>query len=165
MEKINQVVVGGSFKILKSMQVTVKYDCPVSEGLRTGGFEWSNSDITDDNFPATAKEVTEVEICLIHFDQDIATDEVLSVLEMNGLRPAEIIELLSIGRQYPLLQTECTLVALGSVWQGSAAKSYVPYLGCSSKRRGVGLFATRKKWLAEEFYALAAVRKDQSDLC
>ena len=135
-----------------TFRVVADYARSVEDGVKAGNYNWSNSAITSSNFPSTRKGTSEVNIHLIHFNKNMNTDQVLSELDKQGLRSAELLELLAFGVAYPEKQREFPIVALGSVWHRR-----VPCLVRGDSERYLDLRWIDSGWY--EIYRFAAVRK------
>lgn len=139
------------------LQVTVNRDRTIADGVAAGKYNWSNVDITDANFPRCGAGTESSEIVLVHFEKSMSTDNVLKELEECDLRPADIQELLAVGEQYPDMQREFPIIALGSVWQLQDGHQFVPFLfGVGSDRR------LDLRWIVSDWVdncRFAAVRK------
>lgn len=61
---------------------------------------------------------TQLELLLVHFAEDLSTDEVLSRLEAAGFMPATALELCALGAQHQELQLCFKVIALGSRFMG-----------------------------------------------
>lgn len=121
--------------------ITVDYGRSVEDGVKTGRYDWSCSDITTRNFPTPAnlKGTVEVTVELIPFNRTISSDNVLRELDRRGYRPAELQELLAFGEKYPDVQRQFPVVALGSVWQDPDGGRSVPCLFGDGSGRDLGL--------------------------
>jgi hypothetical protein len=109
--------------------VTVNYDRSVEDGVKAGNYDWVNNDITSEHFPMKRTGIEELSLHLVHFDRNISTEDALKKLDLMGLRPAELQELLSFGENYPDVQREFPIIALGSVWRSPAGYRLVSFLG------------------------------------
>lgn len=95
--------------------VLVDYDRRVEDGVKDGKYVWANPNITSNHFPSQETGAREVLIKLIHFRRSMDEGDVLRELDEQGLRPATLKELLSLGEKYPGVQHKFPIVALGSV--------------------------------------------------
>lgn len=73
-----------------------------------------------------------------------------------GFRPALIEDLLALGAEYPELQKQFPIVALGSVWQDPGGRRRVPYLRWDGGGRDLDLYWFGDDW--DERWRFAAVR-------
>lgn len=144
-------------KAAGNYHLSVDYGRGVEDGVKAGRYDWVNSDVNSRNFPTKRKGTTEVGVELIPFNRYILTDEALSELDRMGFRPAEIHELLAFGEEYPEVQREFPIAALGSVWQDPHGRRYVPYLGRRSSERYLRLGWVGLGW--DGLYRFAVVRK------
>lgn len=120
------------------LSVIVDYDLSLNDMIAAGRYDWSNSDITAENFPINGKGKAEIWLELVHFDRAISTDEAIKELDRQDLRPAKIEELLAFGATYSEKQREFPIICLGSVWVGRRDRS-VPCLDQSDSGRGLDL--------------------------
>lgn len=139
-----------------SYHVTVDYSRSVEQLVNDGKYDWSNSSITGGNFPSTEKGKTQVEIYLVSFDHYVSSEQAIKEMSAQGLRPATLKELLSLGIDHPDLQRNGTIVALGSTRRYPSDGSYVPYLGRRGSGRYLGLIWWDGYWDSE--WRFAAVR-------
>ena len=123
--------------------------------VKLGKYDWSNSDIFE--FPFEKTEAKEIE--LIHFNKYISSEDAIKEMEVKGLRPATVTELLLFGAQYPEVQHEFPIVALGTVQQVFGDRG-VACLGGGSAGRGLNLAWFEGGWYGD--WRFAAVRKSES---
>lgn len=137
--------------------VVVDYSMSLADMIAVGRYDWTNSDITAENFPVSGEGQKEVEVELVHLNRDASTEEVLEELERRGLRPAKIEELLALGAKYPELQKEFPIIAFGSVWRDPDGGRYVPFLHWGDDERDLHLDCFDNHWL--DVCRYPAVRK------
>ena len=83
--------------------------------IKKGKYDYVNSDITQENFPDTGERG---EVQIIKLRDDITSEESIEELKKQGLRPANIYELLEWGAKNTEPVSKWTYaVALGSSWQ------------------------------------------------
>ena len=114
--------------LTKFYLVTVDCEMSIEETIILGKYDWVNPAITSKNFATKREGKAEFKVELIHFDHLISAEEALREIDLMGYRPAELPKLLALGCQYPDLQREFPIVALGSVWWGPYSRHLVPYL-------------------------------------
>lgn len=68
--------------------------------------------------PRNSEGQTQLEVFLIHFAQELSTNEVLSRIEVAGLMPATALELCALGAEHQELQLCFKVIALGSRFVG-----------------------------------------------
>ena len=156
-DELATLIVKASKKAKDTFTLLVNYDRRVEAGVRAGHYDWSNSDITDKNFPTTQQGTKEISAQLIHFNKTMFTDQVLTELDKQNLRPANLQELLVLGEKHPDLQREFPIVALGSVWQRLSGYRDCPYLDGSGSERYLSLLWIDVGW--SEVCRFAAVSK------
>ena len=110
-EVVTKVV---SYLVATSKQ-TVNYDRSVADSLKAGKYDWTNSDITDENFPSTEKGKREVEFGMFHFNKTMGSEDIIAKMKLEGFRPATMKEKLAYGEKNPEEQRKHPIVALGSV--------------------------------------------------
>ncbi|MBU1202933.1 hypothetical protein KKH39_02740 [Patescibacteria group bacterium] len=128
----------------------------ISDMVRRGNYDWTNSNINDDYFTADAPHEANI-IIFKHFGEDMSTKAVLKALDDDGLRPATMSELLELGICYPELQKQFPIVALGSISQDPYGDRSVGFLYSVDGQRELGL-----DWIDDDWYdhfRFAAVRK------
>lgn len=123
--------------------------------VKAGKYDWSNSNI--EKFPLDKKVAKEIE--LVHFDRYISSEDAVKEMEAKGFVPATATDLLHFGIQYPNVQRDFPIVALGVVQQVDDNRYVACLYGGSSYRR---LLVGR--W-DEDWYGhwrFAAVRKSKN---
>ncbi|MFH0857642.1 MAG: hypothetical protein V1848_02745 [Candidatus Magasanikbacteria bacterium] len=108
--------------------VKVDYGKTLAQMKYDGHYDWSNPDITPENFPINGTGVVEVPLELVHLNKVVSSNMVLVHLDANGMRAATVEELLAFGATYPEIQRKFPVVALGSpnLWPGCSCP--LPYL-------------------------------------
>lgn len=95
---------------------TIDYSRSVVDSVKAGQYDWSENDITDQNFPSDEQGIREVEFVLFRYKGKMMTpDNVIPQMEVEGIRPATLKELLAYGEQNPNAQRSLLIIALGSV--------------------------------------------------
>lgn len=142
--------------ILAVYKVVVDFGISLAEMIKAGNYDYINDDITSEHFPIKGEGKWEVEIALLHFNSFIASDEAIKKAD----DPVILLpELLALGAQYPELQKQFPIVALGSVWQDRGGHRYVPDLWRDGVERRLYLFLFERDWLPD--YRFAVARKRQ----
>ncbi len=92
----------------------IDYSQTLEQMIAAGRYDWPNSEIMAKRF--FVKEVGKIFLKaeLVHFNRNISSGGVVFELRKMGKRPATIEELLAFGAQYPEIQREFPVVALGS---------------------------------------------------
>lgn len=114
-----------------SVSVIVDYNRSIEASVAAGKYDFVCKGIDDTNFVRTDSGVRTLSLMLMWFDTSMTSTQVLEELDQQGMRPATLQELLSLGEQHPHLQLNNCLVALGTVWRApwglsvpSLARSY-----------------------------------------
>jgi hypothetical protein len=155
--KIVDVLAETLRKAANVFSVLVDYGRSVVDLVAAGKYDWKNDNVNDNNFPVSRRGTDSVEVHLVHFNRMISTQDALNELDRQGLKPADLHTLLSLGAKYPDLQREFPIVALGSVWRYRFGDRSVPYLYWRDSGRSLYLRWIDYFW--REFCRFAAVRK------
>ena len=153
----NALVASATLAPNTTFGVKVNYDLSLREMIRAGKYDYTNEDITAQNFPVKGSGQEKVAIELVHFNRDMEAKEVLKEFEKKGLRPATLAELLAFGVAYPEQQRDFPIVELGSVWKGRDGDRLVAYLWGSGSDRELDLDWRGRGWDAQ--CRFAGVRK------
>ena len=155
--KIVDVLAETLRKAANVFSVLVDYGRSVVDLVAAGKYDWKNDNVNDNNFPVSRRGTDSVEVHLVHFNRMISTQDALNELDRQGLKPADLHTLLSLGAKYPDLQREFPIVALGSVWRNRDGRRGVPCLDGHGSERDLCLYWIDSDWV--EIYRFAAVRK------
>jgi len=120
-------------------KVVVDYAMSLPDMIAAGRYDWTNRDITAENFPFSGEGQKKVDLELIHLNRDASTKEVLEELDRRDLRPGTIEELLALGAKYLELQKKFPIIAFGSVWRVPNGGRVVLYLYWSGIERSLDL--------------------------
>jgi len=133
------------------IMLTIDYTKTLEQAIAVGKYDRADSDITAKNFPIFPEMVgkkVDVFVKLFHFNRDISSGEAISEMDKGGYRPATSMELLVLGYQYPELQRQFPIVALGSVLRHASLGRYVPYLDAFDYERVLYLLWFDSVWNA-----------------
>ncbi|MDD4000761.1 MAG: hypothetical protein PHX62_07725 [Bacilli bacterium] len=122
--------------------MVVDYNQTIEQGIINGKYSWSFEEFNSNNFPVPSEiagSKVEVIAKLFHFKSSvnpalfpfkgqIDTYGVIPEMDKDGYRPATLFELLALGAQYPLLQTQFPIAAMGSIWKNGLAGG--PQMSC-----------------------------------
>ena len=112
----------------------------VEEAVEAWKFDWTNTDITSENFPQPKDgKKLEKEVTLFHFKEKISSEGAIRKMDEAGYKPGTIWDLLGLALKEPNLQKEFPIVALGSVGGKGGSRS-VPSLDWDDRRRCLGLY-------------------------
>lgn len=143
--------------VIQEFVLTVNYNQTVRQAIVAGGYNWTDINIKDKNFPFIAKDLGEQGggmVKLFRFDDDISSEDVILAMTKANCRPANLMELLSFGATYPKLQEKFPIIALSPVQRrrtlGFFAKimkkiegKYFPWLVGGCDGRGLDLIKDR----------------------
>ena len=114
--------------------VTVNYGLPVEIAVYVGRYHQFRCEVNSRNCKTKRRGTVKVVVELIPLDRVISDKEARQELDMLGFRPAELREMLALGkkydeieRKYPDIKREHPVVALDSVWNKNRfGGCYVP---------------------------------------
>ena len=140
--------------------VTVNYNLSIELLIKAGNYDLRHPIITDANFPSVRSGEAKIEIVLVEFNRHVSYKSALAELNKQGLRPADLKELLAFGAKYPEEQYGLPILALGSPWK-SLRYYGTRYVSCltyeSPAQRSLDLCLTSA--IDTRFFRFAAVRK------
>ncbi|MBN2306539.1 hypothetical protein JXD20_00990 [Candidatus Peregrinibacteria bacterium] len=152
-------------------EVTLR--CDFDEALEAGNYEriaYPFSEVSKKIEPPEAEcvEGEKKQVRLLVFDAELTNQEAISKIDEAGYQPAAWTELLALGAQYPDLQKDFAIYALGSVWEEfpDGFKRY-PYLVTPlyvSPYHFSERFTAIKSWADKRTFNVSAHCNDYSDL-
>lgn len=135
----------------KTISVVVPYagDQTIAKLVKLGGYDWQNSDITDQHFPQNRQGTERVAVHLEHFARVITSEEVIQRLASKNLRAVNAAELLALGATSPSLQRHYPIIALGQEWHFCKRDSFVLCLAWHGILRRIYLLSRfKREWPA-----------------
>jgi hypothetical protein len=157
LDKFADVMAQAARKPQETYPVAVNYDLSVEDAVKAGDYQAVNADINAQHFSWTRRGQAELDILLIRFEHRMSSEDVLHALEADGLRPAELPELLAFGAAHPEVQRKFSVVGLGSVWKDRKGYRNVPCLYEASEGRYLDLHWWDDGWYT--YSRFVAVRK------
>jgi len=157
LDKFADVMAAAARKPHDTFPVTVNYDLSVEEAIAAGNYQAVNAEINAKNFPSTQSGQAALEVVLVRFENRMKSEDVLQELDKDGLRAAELPELLVFGAKYPDVQRKFSIAGLGSVWQDRKRYRNVPCLYEASEGRYLDLHWWDDGWYS--YTRFAAVHK------
>ena len=157
LDKFADVMAAAARKPHDTFPVTVNYDLSVEEAIAAGNYQAVNAEINAKNFPSTQSGQAALEVVLVRFENRMKSEDVLQELDKDGLRAAELPELLVFGAKYPDVQRKFSIAGLGSVWQDRKHYRNVPCLYEASEGRYLDLHWWDDGWYS--YTRFAAVHK------
>ncbi|MDD4412217.1 MAG: hypothetical protein PHR00_01060 [Patescibacteria group bacterium] len=141
------------------LSAVVNYDLPLSEAVEAGNYDWKDGNINSNNFPALLGEEGQkkLDMALIHFGYRISSRDAITEMDNLGYRPATAREILAFGIQYPNLQKQFPIIALGQSWVDTDGFRWVLCLDRNGSNRGLDLFSFGRDWIV--YYRLLFVCK------
>ncbi|MFC1618062.1 hypothetical protein ACFL2B_02160 [Patescibacteria group bacterium] len=130
---------------------------PLKKIIADGNYSYANDYITSENFSLDESQIGDFELILVHLNRKATTDEVLAELKERNLEPAKIGHLLAFGADYPEIQREFPIAALGSSWVDPDGFRGVPYLEGNDAERGLSLGWRGHHW--DDGWRFLALRK------
>ena len=149
-------IITGQSQLKENWLLNLDYGQSVEEMVKAGRYDYVNDYITGENFPVESG-LAQVEAIMVHPNRFMSSEDVISLLDRKGLRPATMVELLAFGAQHPDAQRRFPIVALGSVWTISDGNRHVGCLWEDPGDRGLHLYWFDADWAAP--YRFLAVRK------
>lgn len=135
-------------KTVKEINLTVDYSQSLAEMITAGNYDWKNSVISEKYFAVT-RELTAKRILLLAklfcFSYHISSDGVISEMNKNKVRSATLPELLALGANYPELQRQFEIIALGSIFYRIGG-SIVPGLYFDGVKRKLSIDLYNNAW-------------------
>lgn len=131
----------------KIFKIVVDHSLSLEEMINLGKYDWKNDHINSNNFQIKGEGKSELDTELINFNKLISSEDAFKELDIKGLRPATIEELLAFGSQHPEEQRKFPIVGLGSSCEVRGDR-YVPYLGSDVSPRHLGLDCWDGDWSA-----------------
>jgi len=128
----------------------------LEEVVAAGGYAYANPDINSERCPAIRAE-TAGDATLLHFDEELTTDEYLAKLDGMGYRAADIFEGAAFGEKYPDEQLKYPILVLGQDVRGSGGAVCVACLGYWRDGRRLLLYLRDGRWGRR--YRVLAFRK------
>lgn len=125
--------------------LTIDYTLTLEQMIEAGHYDYVDPDITAVRFPVNdGTGITDAEAIIVSFTRRLSTDVALVELDRMGLRPADLAELLAFGANYPELQRQFPIVALGHV----SSTRWVAFLCRFSFGRDLRLEGVQAVWLS-----------------
>lgn len=126
--------------IRSSVWVDVDFTKSKRELINAGKYGYVDSRLMHGEFPVKGSGTGRIQILIVNFGRPMTSAEILNELEEMKLRPINFRELLAIGKQYPNLQRNFPIVALGSaIWKDAAGAEYCGILSKFQKERWIGV--------------------------
>ncbi len=111
-----------------SSLVMISRSMPLLDLIACGEYDAVHPKFTIENFPHDQTESETRELHVVAFGVEMRLEEVFTQLEKRELRPATLVELLSIGAEQPNLQRNHPILALGSYCRGLSSSPDYPVL-------------------------------------
>lgn len=156
-EKLADVMSEPAHNPGENFPLSLNYDLALADAIDAGSYQGVHSSITPANFPPQRHGQAEVEVILVRYPKRIDSEDVLRELDKEGLRAAELCEILAFGAEYPEVQRRFSVVGLGSVWKDRKGYLNVPCLYEASEGRYLDLHWWNDGWYS--FSRFAAIRK------
>ena len=115
-----------------------------------------DSDINVKNFPFPDNVLGKIEkipFKILSIEEYSSAEEIKLIMEKDGLKPANLFQLLSLARDFPGFQTKFPIVALGSSWVNNLdpissiiPSVFIPFLDTIGGERALRLTCSSSKW-------------------
>lgn len=145
---------------MKGIKLIVDYSKSLDQMILAGKYDWKNPSITEKNFPLLDGLKGRIFILsgkLFIFNKKISSNDAIIEMKSLGYRPANLAELLVLGKNYPDLQKKNPIISLGSVWQNTDNRKNVPVIGFQIFKRWLYLRWFDDIW--QEYYSFLGVSK------
>ncbi len=101
------------------MNVIIDYSKSIDDLVTMGNYDLVNSGISNNAFIQKGGDdkkdtIMTREAILLNFNRKMSSEDIVAQMVVRGLRPATARELLTLGNEYPRLQREMSIIALGS---------------------------------------------------
>lgn len=128
-------------------RVTVGCNRSFTEMIQ-GKYDRVNSDITQERFPIQGDRKIKKELVLFHFNRVIPLDNAITEMEEKGCYPGQPEDLFALGADYPELQKQFPIIALGdrSVWRHPDGTRAFLCLHYSGDARHLTLYLFAHAW-------------------
>lgn len=124
----------------------------IDKMVRDGKYDWVNRDINSKNFSVEKSLPKKIVVQLVPL-VDLDSQEIIKMFNKKGWRPMNLFELLSFGVQFPEIQRENRIVALGTTWiDSSYGLKLTPVLHGNKRDRSLDLFCFERKWRKGRFW-------------
>lgn len=130
----------------RTYRVQVDYSQSIAEMVKAGKFDTVPPNFRPEQFPISGHGMVPTAISLLHFNRPMTSESVVREMGSQGLRPAMIEELLTLGTQYPDLQRHFQIMALGSMAHDGSEHPRIPALHCFNGRRELMLLWYEADW-------------------
>jgi len=100
----------------KKVVVVINYRQSLGKMIKDGNYDSVQQFINSKNFLIKGTGQQKREIFLINFGQKILQRKVVDYMKKNNLRPVVIEELVAVGNQYPKIQGQSAVCALGTIF-------------------------------------------------
>jgi hypothetical protein len=127
----------------EAFPVTVDHGASIEDLARDGAYGWVYSEVSTRNFPPTSAGTEPLTVRLVRLGSLSSVDKLVAVEEANGLRPADVRELLAFGKAYPDIQRVASIVGFGS---------HQVYTTVEYERFGMGPFDVERVIKRQNFY-------------
>ncbi len=95
--------------------LTVSPNLAFEERITRGNYSWTNSNLTEKEFPVTADQIGEWEWKLFHFNRSISSEDAIRLIKEDGFEPAQTGHILTFGEINPEEQRKYPIIGLGSI--------------------------------------------------
>lgn len=134
--------------VIKEINLVVDYSQSLSEMITAGNYDWKNSVVNEKYFTVT-KQLTAKRVVLLAslfcFSYHISSDEVINEMYKIKFKTAALPELLALGANYPELQRQFTIIALGSIFYRIGG-NIVPGLYSDGIKRKLSIDLYNNSW-------------------
>ncbi len=130
--------------VLIASNILVVKNQTIQQAIAAGNYDWHN-DLIPQKFTHDNSLVGKWEFKLINPNRDISSEDAKKMCEVDGWQVGDIEHELAIGAQFPSLQKDGPIIALGSVCEHYGSRR-VPALWTDGARRELRLYDWDGDW-------------------
>lgn len=133
------------------MPMVIDYNLSLREMIALGKYDHVDPVIKETNFPVLNKDENKERLIyltgkLFSFREPLSSEEIILKMQAQSFIPANLPELLYLGKIFPNLQMAFSIIALASTWK-SSGDTYSPGLfKCMNNGRGLKVFSYTGVW-------------------
>ena len=135
-----------SKSVLESYPIVVDYHAVIEPLLEWGNYDWISPLINSANFPSTREGIVSTTFHLFSPTKELETKHILTEFDKEGLRAAELRELLAFRTQHRKVAQALPIAALGSLLKDRTLKINSPFSVFIGDEHYLGLESISGLW-------------------
>ena len=136
--------------IVDSRTISINYERPLEREILLEKYDFVHRSIFEEEVLSEddlAKKSGLIDVYIICFDRAITSRGVMEEFQKMKVSPAGIRELVAISREYPHLQEEHQILALGQDFDWNEKEKYIPFIGfCENGGRFLSMTWSGHRW-------------------